>query len=227
MNQVNEEKQRVGEAAAAYIEDGMMVGLGTGSTVYYTILKLAQRIDEEGMTIQTVSTSNKTTEIAQAHGITVLDFNGVESVDLTIDGCDEFDSHLRGIKGGGGALLCEKIVASASKRNIWVADSSKAVEHLGKFPLPIEVLPFGHTYVFQRLKSKGMEAVIRKNADGTTYHTDSGNLIFDLYMQKIDDPAALSLWLNMIPGVVENGLFIDIVDKVIFIKDNAIQEVQR
>jgi len=227
MNQINEEKQRVGEAAAVYIADGMMVGLGTGSTVYYTILKLAQRINEEGMNVQTVSTSSKTTEIARAHGIAVLDFNEVGCIDLTIDGCDEFDAHLRGIKGGGGALLYEKIVASASQENIWVADSSKAVERLGKFPLPVEVLSFGHTHVLHRLKSEGMKPVIRKNANGTTYRTDSGNVIFDLYMREIDDPAALSLWLNTVPGVVENGLFIDIADKVIFIKDNAVQEVRR
>ncbi|GGE49818.1 ribose-5-phosphate isomerase A [Pullulanibacillus camelliae] len=227
MKQINEQKQLVGEAAAAYIEDGMMVGLGTGSTVYYTILKLAQRIKAEGLNIQTVSTSKRTTELAKSNGITVLDLNKVEHVDLTIDGCDEFDPLLRGIKGGGGALLFEKIVAAASERNIWVADSSKAVKQLGKFPLPVEVLPFGHTHVLRTFKNEGMEAAIRQAPDGTTYYTDSGNIIIDLYLQEINDPTALSLWLNSIPGVIENGLFINIADKVIFIKDNAVQEMQR
>ena len=227
VNNVKDEKRLVGEAAAKYIEDGMIVGLGTGSTVYYTIVKLAERIKEENMTIQAVSTSKRTTELALSLGIPILDLNEVTHVDLTIDGCDEFDPELNGIKGGGGALLFEKIVANASNKNIWVADSSKAVTQLGKFPLPVEVLPFGYTHVLKQCEDEGLHPVLRKTSEGDTYYTDSGNVIIDLHIGKIEDVRALSTWLNAIPGVIENGLFIQMTQKVIFIKEDQIQEMNR
>ncbi|WP_188499158.1 ribose-5-phosphate isomerase RpiA [Pullulanibacillus pueri] len=222
-----EEKRRVGEAAAAYIEEGMTVGLGTGSTVYFTIHKLAQLIKEKGLVVQTVSTSKQTTTLATSLGILVRDLNEVAHVDLTIDGCDEFDSALCGIKGGGGALLFEKIVAKASDKNIWVGDSSKAVSQLGEFPLPVEVLPFGFKHTLKKFQEAELNPVLRLTSDGKTYYTDSGNFIVDLHLKKINDPKALSSWLNAIPGVIENGLFIDVADKVIFIKDNIVKEVNR
>ncbi|MGV3487277.1 MAG: ribose-5-phosphate isomerase RpiA [Tuberibacillus sp.] len=227
MDQKTAEKKLVGETAASYIEDGMTVGLGTGSTVYFTILKLAERIKNENLSIQAVSTSKRTTELAESNGIYIMDLNDVSKVDLTIDGCDEFDPQLAGIKGGGGALLFEKIVAFASDKNIWVADSSKAVEQLGRFPLPVEVLPFGANHNFNRFEEKGLHPVFRKNEDGSLYVTDSGNWIIDLHLGKIEDPERLSLWLNGQPGVIENGLFINIADKVIFVQNEEVKVIDR
>ena len=221
------EKKLVGEKAAAYVEDGMIVGLGTGSTVYFTILKLAERVQKENLTIQAVSTSKRTTELAEANGIKIYDLNDVPKVDLTIDGCDEFDPQLSGIKGGGGALLFEKIVATASDKNIWVADSSKAVEQLGRFPLPVEVLPFGAQHLFRLFEKEGLKPVFRTNPDGSPYMTDSGNWIIDLHLGRIDDPETLSSWLNGQPGVIENGLFLNIADCVILANGENVKTLKR
>jgi ribose 5-phosphate isomerase A len=227
MDQRTLEKKQVGEAAANYIENHMTVGLGTGSTVYFTILKLAERIKEENLHIQAVSTSSGTTKLATSLGINVLDVNNVTKVDLTIDGCDEFDSHLSGIKGGGGALLFEKVVATISDINIWVADSSKAVERLGAFPLPVEVLPYGSTHTFNKMQAKGLNPVFRKAEDGTPYITDSGNFIIDLKMGAIENAEELSIWLNALPGVVENGLFINIANAVLLASGEGVKVIKR
>lgn len=221
------EKKRVGEAAAAYIENHMTVGLGTGSTVYFTILKLAERIQKENLQIKAVSTSIRTTELAAANGITVLDVNDVAKVDLTIDGCDEFDPDLAGIKGGGGALLFEKLVATISDKNIWVADSTKAVQQLGAFPLPVEVLPFGSVHTFNRMASYGLKPYWRTAENGERYVTDSGNFIIDLKMGSIDQPDELSVWLNALPGVVENGLFLNIADAVLIANGDQVSVINR
>ncbi|WEG11999.1 ribose-5-phosphate isomerase RpiA [Pullulanibacillus sp. KACC 23026] len=225
MEQV-QEKQLVGEYAAKYVEDGMIVGLGTGSTAYYTIHKIAQRVKEEGMKLTFVSTSTRTTKLAQTLGLTIHNINDVPEVDLTIDGCDEFDPQLKGIKGGGGALLFEKIIATSSKQNIWVADRSKKVEVLGAFPLPVEVLTFGSSHTIRKFEKEGLNPSIRKKADGSVFITDSQNLVVDLHLSQIEDPEGLSIWLNSLPGVVENGLFLGIADRVIYPKaDGSIEEV--
>lgn len=215
------EKQLAGEYAAGYVQDGMIVGLGTGSTVYFTIKKIAERVKEEGLKLTFVSTSAHSTELAESLGLRIHSLNEVQEIDLTIDGCDEFDPSLNGIKGGGGALLFEKIVATASKQNIWVADRAKEVETLGAFPLPVEVLQFGSSHTLRKLEETGCALKIRKQANGEIFLSDSQNLIVDMQMGKIEDPVQLSQWLNAIPGVVENGLFISIADQVILPGDQG------
>jgi ribose 5-phosphate isomerase A len=219
------EKQRAGEHAARYVEDGMVVGLGTGSTVYYTTKKIAERVNYEGLSLQFVSTSKRTMELAQSLGLWVRDLDEVPEIDLTIDGVDEFDPDLNGIKGGGGAHLFEKIVATSSKVNIWVADSAKEVPVLGGFPLPVEVLPFGSRHTFKKLEDQGLRPEFRKGPGDAFVLTDSQNLIIDLKLEKIEDPEGLSQWLNAIPGVVENGLFLKIADRVVIANEAGVVRV--
>ncbi len=209
------EKQLAGEFAAGYVEDGMIVGLGTGSTVYFTIKKIAERVKTEGLNVRFVSTSVQSTELAESLGLRVDSLNDVDEIDVTIDGCDEFDPVLNGIKGGGGALLYEKIVAKASRQNIWVADRQKEVQSLGAFPLPVEVLRFGSAHTIRQLKETGCTPKIRLKDNGEVFLSDSQNLIVDMHVNHIENPTQLSIWLNQIPGVVENGLFIGIADQVI------------
>lgn len=206
-------KKIAGEKAVEFIKDGMIIGLGTGSTVYYTINKLAEKV-REGLGIKAVSTSSSTTKLATQLGIEIVPFDEVDYIDLTIDGADEVDNNLNGIKGGGGALLYEKLVASSSKKIIWVVDKSKMVSTLGKFPLPIEVIPFAHHQVFNKLKSLNLNPVLRK-VDHSCYITDGEHYIIDLSLEKIESPYELDNTLRSIPGVVETGLFLNMADMVI------------
>ena len=210
---LNKEKKAAAEKAVEFIESGMLVGLGTGSTVKFMIESLAKKI-KNGLDIKTISTSNATSRFAESLGITVLNFSDVDEIDLTIDGADEVDPNLNGIKGGGGALLNEKIVASSSKKNIWMVDSTKRVEQLGKFPLPIEVVPFGANHTFNKLLSLGYNPKFR-SADGNNYVTDGNHFIIDLQLNKIEKPEKLNNKLLLIPGVVETGLFLEICDMLI------------
>jgi len=207
------EKQVAGEKAVEYVRDGMVVGLGTGSTVYYSIRKIAELV-KNGMEIKGVSTSKQTTKLAGSLGIELVSINDVEEIDLTIDGADEVDQHLNGIKGGGGALFFEKIVAYSSAKVIWVVDSTKMVQKLGKYPIPVEVSPFGHRQVYRKLRSQGLNPVFRLN-DEELFRTDCDNYIVDLHLEQIDNPNELGTWLKGIPGVIEHGLFIDCVEYVI------------
>ncbi len=207
--------------AVDFVEDGMRVGLGTGSTAAWMVKCLGERVREEGLKIAGVPTSSRTAELARQVGIDVVSLDEARWLDLTIDGTDEYDSELALIKGGGGALLQEKIVATASDRMIVIADPSKRVETLGAFPLPIEVIPFGwqtsKALVEEMLESMdvlGQSATLRMNGDAP-YVTDEGNHILDLHLRRIGNPRQLSLVLNQVPGVVENGLFIDICDMVV------------
>ncbi|MFC4619581.1 ribose-5-phosphate isomerase RpiA [Camelliibacillus cellulosilyticus] len=227
MDQQTIQKQRVGEAACAMIEDGMTVGLGTGSTVHFTILKLGERLKQEKLNIRAVSTSKRTTELARSLNIPIYDLNDVPIIDLTIDGVDEFDRALNGIKGGGGALLFEKNVAAASKINIWVADATKRVQQLGAFPLPVEILPFSAVHTIKILEKAGLSPTMRKRDGGTPYITDSGHWIVDLHLGVIKHPKKLSEWLNGLPGVIENGLFLNIADKVIVADGEGIDTIER
>lgn len=208
-----DEKQLAGEYAIEFVTDGMVVGLGTGSTVKYTIEGLGRRV-KAGLRIKAVSTSKATTTLAESLGIDMLAIDDVDYIDVTIDGADEVDASFNGIKGGGGALLFEKIVATASKRVVWVVDSSKVVERIGRFPLPVEVIRFGYTHVFRRLAEAGMHPVLRL-VDDEIFTTDSGNYIIDLHLNEINRPDELELRLKSIPGVVETGLFLGIVDDVV------------
>lgn len=207
--------------AVDFVEDGMRVGLGTGSTAAWMVKCLGERVREEGLKIAGVPTSSRTAELARQMGIDVVSLDEARWLDLTIDGTDEYDSELALIKGGGGALLQEKIVATASDRMIVIADPSKRVETLGAFPLPIEVIPFGwqtsKALVEEMLESMdvlGQSATLRMNGEAP-YVTDEGNHILDLHLRRIGNPRQLSLVLNQVPGVVENGLFIDICDMVV------------
>ena len=207
------EKKIAAEYSINFIEDGMIVGLGTGSTVAFMIQKLAQRINS-GLNITAVSSSQETTKYATALGIKITKFTDISEIDVTIDGADEVDENLNGIKGGGAALLHEKIIASNSKKNIWIVDSSKLVKTLGKSPLPIEVVKFGCTNLCIKFENEGYKPSIRMNKN-TRLITYENNHIVDLKVDKITDPKALDLKLKSFPGVVETGLFYGIADTVV------------
>jgi ribose 5-phosphate isomerase A len=219
------EKKIAGEAAVEFIEDGMVVGLGTGSTVSFFINALVSRV-KSGLKITAVSTSQKTTEQAKSAGIKLLNLNDISEVDLTVDGADEVDDKLNGVKGGGGALLFEKIVAVNSKKNIWIVDSTKFVEYLGKFPLPVEIIKFGSNLLFKKLEMLGYKPKFRMK-NNNYYITDSNNYIIDLQLGKIDMPEVLDMELKSLPGVVETGLFIGIADTVIIGRGNKYELIEK
>ncbi|MDR6124008.1 ribose 5-phosphate isomerase A [Bacillus sp. SLBN-46] len=208
-----DEKQKVGEKAAEFVKDGMVVGLGTGSTVFYTIQKLGQLV-KEGLSIKGIPTSVQTEELAKELGIPLTSLSEIESIDIAIDGADEVNPDLELIKGGGGALLREKIIARAAKTFIVVADSSKRVEKLGAFRLPVEVIPFGYEMTEKHIRDIGLVPEIRYNGK-TPFITDNGNYILDCQIPEHVQPEMLELLLNLIPGVVENGLFVGMTDLVI------------
>ena len=207
--------------ATEHVHSGMKVGLGSGSTAEWLVQCLGEMVREEGLKIKGVPTSKRTRRLAQKVGIDVITLEEAKWLDVTIDGADEYDSDLTLIKGGGGAHLHEKIVATASDRMIVIADASKKVDTLGAFPLPVEVIPFG-ALVTQSLIEEtlsgldvlGREVTLRMKGDDP-FVTDEGNLILDLHLKRIGNPRQLSLVINQIPGVVENGLFIDICDVII------------
>ncbi len=207
--------------AAQFVESGMRVGLGTGSTAAWLVKCLGEKVRDEGLRIKGVPTSTRTAELARDVGIDVISLDEAKWLDLTIDGADEFDGELNLIKGGGGALLQEKIVATASDRMVVIADIGKEVETLGAFPLPVEVIPFGwqttQALVEETLVSMdvlGRDSTLRMNGE-VPFVTDEGNHIIDLHLKRIGNARQLALVLNQMPGVVENGLFIDICDTVV------------
>ena len=207
--------------AADMVEDGMRVGLGTGSTAAWLVRRLGERGQQEGLRIKGVPTSTRTAQLAREVGIEVVSLDQAGWLDLTIDGADEFDGDLNLIKGGGGAHLQEKIVATASDQMVVIADAGKEVETLGAFPLPVEVIPFGwqttRTLIEEVLDTMdvlGTNSALRMNGEAP-FVTDEGNHILDLHLQRIGNARQMALVLNQVPGVVENGLFIDICDKVV------------
>lgn len=217
-------KQLAGEYAANFVKDGMKIGLGTGSTIFWTIQKLGQRV-KEGLLFQAVPTSKETEALAKQLNIPLISLNNVQNLDLTIDGTDEIDSNLQLIKGGGGALLREKIVASSSKELIIIADESKIVTHLGAFPLPVEIIPFSWKQTENKIQSLGCQTTLRlKNNE--TFITDNNNMIIDcVFPNNISTPAKLHEQLKMITGVVETGLFVNMTSKVIIGTENGIKEL--
>ena len=219
------EKQLAAEKSIEYIKNGMILGLGTGTTVFFLVNKIAELV-KQGLNITCVSTSNQTSELAKSLGIKISNLNEVDKIDLTIDGADEVDNNLNGIKGGGGALLYEKIVAKASKKVIWIVDSSKFVKKLGRFPLPVEIISFGSKQLFRRFDELDFKPQIRKNGNDN-FITDSGNMILDLCLNEIDDPIILERQIKLIPGVVEVGLFNNIADLVIVGKENSTEIINR
>lgn len=207
-------KQMVGEKAAEYVKDGMVVGLGTGSTAYYMV-EAVGRMVKEGMSIVGVTTSSQTTEQAEKLGIPLRSVDEVDVIDVTIDGTDEISRDFQGTKGGGGALLFEKIVADYSKKVIWIVDESKMVDELGAFPLPVEVMPYGSLQLFKIFEKKGYKPEFRLDDRGEKYVTDGGHLLIDLKMGEIKEPHQLATWLDGLTGVVEHGLFLDRVNTII------------
>jgi len=222
---IDKEKELAGSAVSEFIEDGMILGLGTGSTFYYAIKKIGEMV-KNGLKIKAVSTSSSTDKLAKEYNIPLLSIDNVDKINLTIDGADEVDTDFNGIKGGGGALLFEKVVAKSSGKNLWVVNAAKMVDKLGAFPLPIEVVPYALGNVFKKLEKRGYNPKIRMK-DGEKYLTDSGNNIIDAGLGVIEDPKKLEVELNMIPGVVENGLFLDVVDIVIVGKGDGIEIIRK
>ncbi|KRL04891.1 ribose-5-phosphate isomerase RpiA [Liquorilactobacillus oeni] len=211
----DELKKLVGYKAVDWIHDGMIVGLGTGSTVKYMINALARKIKNEHLNITGVVTSNQTANQARLLGIKLKSVDAVDHIDLTIDGADEISSDYQGIKGGGAALLFEKIVATNSKKNIWIVDQSKLVDQLGAFPLPVEVIPYGSRQLFSSFKAKGFHPEFRITTMGEKRKTDSGNFIIDLHLGKISKPEKMATYLKSQVGVVEHGLFLNTVNTVV------------
>ncbi|KRL02851.1 ribose-5-phosphate isomerase RpiA [Liquorilactobacillus capillatus] len=211
----NELKKLVGEEASKWVKDGMTVGLGTGSTVKFMVDALARRIKNEHLSITGVVTSNATAEQANALNIPLKSVDEVAKIDLTIDGADEISRDFQGIKGGGAALLFEKIVAVNSRRNLWIVDQSKLSERLGSFPLPVEVIPYGSKKLFSKFAKKGYAPTFRLDNTGQLKYTDSNNLIIDLHLKEIEHPHTLAADLSNQVGVVEHGLFLDMVNTVI------------
>ena len=221
LSPIDKAKYAAARKSVDFVETGMKLGLGTGSTAAWMVRCLAERIRDEGLKVTSVATSRRTAELAMELGVPVVGMDDVKWLDLTIDGADEFDPNLNLIKGGGAALLQEKIVATASDRMIVIADAAKEVAQLGAFPLPVEVIPFGwqttKALIEETLYSLDVlnrEVSLRMNK-AQPLKTDEGNLILDLNLRRIGNPRQLALVLNQIPGVVENGLFIDICDIVV------------
>ncbi|MFT4205056.1 MAG: ribose-5-phosphate isomerase RpiA [Chitinophagaceae bacterium] len=212
-------KQRAGEKAVDYVKNGMKVGLGTGSTAYFTIQEIGRRYQHEGLDIQAIATSIESENLAKEWGIPLATFADIDHLDVTVDGADETDPQLNLIKGGGGALLREKIVASATKFYVIVADEHKYVPQLGKFGLPVEVIPFAWEETFRQVKALGCTPV-RREKGGNVFVTDNHNFILDCDFGLIQDAYRLNDQLHNLPGVVETGLFLDKTD-VLIIGKNA------
>jgi len=207
-------KQLAAEKAVSFLEDGMTIGLGTGSTAYWAIEKIGEMVKKENWKIRAIATSVRSEEQARGLGIPITDFGSIRTIDVTIDGADEVDGSLQLIKGGGGALLREKIVATNSRRMIVVADESKLVKNLGKYPLPVEVIHFGWERTLEKLQMLG--CIAKRRMNGTDpYLTDNGNYIVDCAFDLIGNAPALHEAVNDITGVVDNGLFIGIASQLI------------
>jgi len=220
-------KKQVGIEAASFVENGMIVGLGTGSTAKYFVEEIGRRVKEENLDIIGVTTSSKTKELALELGIKLKSVDDVEFIDLTVDGADEVDADFNGIKGGGAALLMEKIVANISEKCIWIVDEGKVVEKLGKFPLPVEVIPYGHKHLLKKFEDLGYNPSLRRNQDGTVLVTDMGHNIIDLHLEVIEDSYLLAEQLDTMIGVVEHGLFLDMTQLVIVGKNEGVITLKR
>lgn len=225
-------KQQAAERALTLVEDGMTVGLGTGSTAARFVDLVGQKV-KAGLRVRCVPTSEATRAQAERLGIPLITLDQQPFVDLTVDGADELDSELRLIKGGGGALLVEKIVATASGRMVVIADASKQVETLGRFPLPVEIVRFGFGATRNMIEVLAADAGCRgeikqrMRSDGQPFVTDSGNFILDCAFGRIDEPEALDEALKLIPGVVENGLFLGIADAAIVAGPDGVAVLER
>ncbi|UQS82399.1 ribose-5-phosphate isomerase RpiA [Bombilactobacillus folatiphilus] len=211
----SELKQTAAIKAADAVHNDMTIGLGTGSTVYYLVEELGRRVQEDKLQIDCASTSKRTFEQAQQLGIRMHPLSEMQTLDLTIDGADEIDAHFQGIKGGGAALTYEKIVALNSKHNLWIVDQTKLVSQLGAFPLPLEVNPFGCQQLIDRLTQEGLHPKLRYTQQKKLVKTDMNNYIVDLHLEQIKHPHLLADWLDHQSGIIEHGLFLDLVNEVV------------
>ena len=208
-------KKAVGYAAAGFVENRMLIGLGTGSTVFHFITRLIERV-QDGLDIQVVSSSIRSETQAKEGGIPVADINTITSVDLTVDGADEITPEKIMTKGGGGALLREKILANTSREMIVIVDESKVVEKLGNHPLPVEILPFATEALIDKIQKLGYQGSLRKRNNDCLYVTDNGNHIYDIRFESLrDDPEKDHEKLSRIPGVLETGFFFNLAGRVL------------
>jgi ribose 5-phosphate isomerase A len=218
-------KQRAGFRAAEFVEDGMRVGLGTGTTARWLVERLGERV-REGLRVRCVPTSRRTEEQARALGMTLVTLGEAGELDIAIDGADEIGPGLALIKGGGGALLREKLVASAARRFVVIADASKRVEVLGRFPLPVEVVQFGWELTARRVAVvTGVEPLLRRDTNGGPFVTDNGNFILDCRCGAIQDPAQMERELKSLAGVVESGLFVRMADTAVLADEGGVQVI--
>ncbi len=219
-------KKKVGVAAADFITDGMIVGLGTGSTVFYFIERLIVRCNN-GLIIKAVSSSEKSAQLAQKGNIPIMDINAVDKIDITVDGADEIDPDKRLIKGAGGAFFREKILASSSTEMVVIADESKLVSRLGHRPLPVELTPYASSLVIKRINDQGYHGHIRANPNGSKYFTDSGNLIYDIQFTELRNyPEKDHENLIHIAGVVETGFFFNLSGRIVIGYANGQVEIR-
>lgn len=220
------EKEAAARASLQYVKDGQVVGLGTGSTAAYFIKLLGEQV-KNGLRIRGIPTSVRSRDLALSVSIPLTTLDECQEIDVTVDGADEVDPELRLIKGGGGALLREKIVASATRKMVVVADVSKQVQRLGKFPLPVEVIKFAQALVAKRIAAMGAEVKLRTDVEGKPYVTDENNHILDCRFGEIRDADGLARELNEMPGVVEHGLFIGMASVALLARGTEIVELRR
>ena len=215
-------KEIAGRKAAEFVQDGMVVGLGSGSTAAWAIRAIGERV-VQGLSIRAISTSLASSRLAAEFGIDLVTFEDELAIDVTIDGADEVDPSLDLVKGLGGALVREKVAAWSTARQIIIVDATKLVPRLGtRAPVPVEVVPFAWPVVQHAVAKRGLAAELRRAEDGTPYRTDNGNLILHCrFADGIDDAAATDNWLNNLPGVVGNGLFVGLTDLVIVAQDDG------
>jgi ribose 5-phosphate isomerase A len=221
-----QEKQAAARRSLALVRDGDVVGLGTGSTASYAIRFLGEMV-RAGLKIRGIPTSVQSRDLAVSEGIPLTTFEECSLIDVTIDGADEINPELALIKGGGGALLREKIVASTSRKVVIIADSTKQVRVLGKSPLPVEVVPFAEAPLAGRISSLGASVTLRRDKAGWPFITDEGHHLLDCSFGQIPDPARLAEKLKLMPGVVEHGLFLGLADIVLIGKDSEVIELYR
>jgi len=222
----DQEKEAAARASLRYVQDGQVVGLGTGSTAAHFIKLLGERV-KNGLKVRGIPTSERSRQLAQSLGIPLTTLDEYQEIAVTVDGADEVDPQLRLIKGGGGALLREKIVASATRQLVIVADASKQVKRLGKFPLPVEVIKFAQELVAKEIAALGAQVNVRLGTDGKPFITDENNHILDCNFREIADVDGLARKLSDMPGVVEHGLFIGMASVVLFARGSEIVELRR
>lgn len=226
MHSVDDAKVMAARKGLEFVEEGMVVGLGSGSTATQFIRLLGERV-KAGLKVRGIASSRASEELAVSLGIPVIDFEACSEIDVAIDGADEVGPGLALIKGGGGALLREKIVASASRRFIIVADASKVVRLLGRFPLPVEVIQMAVPLVLRKLTALEMRPAVRRNKDGSAYVTDEGNSILDCACGEMEDPAAVAAAIRGIVGVVEHGLFLGMAERALIADGAGVRELVR